>query len=124
MSEKQEHILYIGTHANDHPEKAHLPFVLGNAALAMDIKATVVLQANGVYLAQKGFVEHMVPGGGFPALKKLMDDFMSQGGMLKVCKPCIAERKIDESELVEGAEVTAGGALNVAAIEADAVMVF
>lgn len=124
MSEKQEKILYIGTHANDHPEKAHLPFVLGNAALAMDIKALVVLQANGVYLAQKGFVEHMMRGGGFPPLKKLMDDFLALGGEIKVCKPCIAERFIDESELIQGAEVTAGGALNVAAIEADAVMVF
>ncbi|MDQ7830451.1 MAG: DsrE family protein [Desulfovibrionaceae bacterium] len=124
MSEKQEKILYIGTHANDHPEKAHLPFVLGNAALAMDIKATVILQANGVYLAQKGFVNHMLSGGGFPPLKKLMEDFFAQGGELKVCKPCIAERNIDESDLIEKAEITAGGALNIAAIEADAVLVF
>lgn len=124
MSEKQEKILYIATHANDDPEKAHLPFVLGNAALAMDIHATVVLQSNGVYLGKKGFVDNMVAGGGFPPIKKLMEDFRSLGGEIKVCKPCIAERNIDESELIEGAETTAGGAVNVAAIEADAVFVF
>lgn len=124
MSEKQEKILYIGTHANDDPEKAHLPFVLGNAALAMDIQATVVLQSNGVYLARKGFVDHMVAGGGFPPIKKLMEDYLAQGGEIKVCKPCIAERKIDESDLVEGAQTIAGGAVNLAAIEADAVFVF
>lgn len=124
MSDKQEKILYIGTHANDDPEKAHLPFVLGNAALAMDIKATVVLQSNGVYLAKKGFVDNMVSGGGFPPIKKLMEDFTSLGGEIKVCKPCIAERKIEESDLIPGAETTAGGAVNIAAIEADAVLVF
>jgi uncharacterized protein len=122
--EKQEKILYIATHANDDPEKAHLPFVLGNAALAMDIHATVVLQSNGVYLARKGFVDHMVSGGGFPPIKKLMADFVELGGKITVCKPCIAERKIDESDLIEGAETTAGGAVNIAAIEADAVFVF
>lgn len=124
MSEKQEKILYIGTHANDDPEKAHLPFVLGNAALAMDIQATIVLQSNGVYLAKKGFVDNMVAGGGFPPIKKLLADFLEQGGEIKVCKPCIAERHIEESELIEKAEVTAGGALNIAAIEADAVLCF
>jgi uncharacterized protein involved in oxidation of intracellular sulfur len=124
MSEKQEKILYIGTHANADPEKAHLPFVLGNAALAMDIQATVVLQSNGVYLARKGFVDHMVAGGGFPPIKKLMEDYVAQGGEIKVCKPCIAERKIAESDLVEGAQTIAGGAVNLAAIEADAGFVF
>ncbi|MBG0776364.1 MAG: DsrE family protein [Desulfovibrionaceae bacterium] len=124
MSEKQEKILYICTHANDDPEKAHLPFVLGNAALATDIKATVVLQSNGVYLAQKGFVDHMVSGGGFPPIKKLVADFLEQGGEIKVCKPCIAERNIDESDLIDGAVTTAGGALNIAAIEADAIFTF
>ncbi|MGE4290720.1 MAG: DsrE family protein [Desulfovibrio sp.] len=124
MSEKQEKILYIGTHANDDPEKAHLPFVLGNAALAMDIQAIIVLQSNGVYLAKKGFVDHMVSGGGFPPIKKLLSDFLEQGGEIKVCKPCIAERKIDESDLIEGAVTTAGGALNIAAIEADAILCF
>lgn len=124
MSDKQEKILYICTHANDDPEKAHLPFVLGNAALAMDVKATVVLQSNGVYLAKKGFVDNMVAGGGFPPIKKLLEDFLEQGGEIKVCKPCIAERHIDESDLIEGAATTAGGALNIAAIEADAVLSF
>ncbi len=124
MSEKQDKILYIGTHANDNPEKAHLPFVLANAALAMDIEVTVVLQTNGVYLAKKGFVENMVNAGGFPPLATLMESFKELGGILKVCKPCIAERHINEDDLIEGAEVTAGGALNVAAIEADAVLVF
>jgi uncharacterized protein involved in oxidation of intracellular sulfur len=51
---KEEKILYIGTSADDDPEKASMPFVMACAALAMDIKATIALQGNGVYLAQKG----------------------------------------------------------------------
>jgi uncharacterized protein involved in oxidation of intracellular sulfur len=121
---KAEKILYIDTCAGDNPEKASMPFVMACAALAMDIKATVVLQGNGVYLAQKGYVDKMLPGGGFPPMKELLASFLELGGELKVCVPCIKERHIDESELVEGSQTTAAGALNIEAIEADAVMVY
>jgi predicted peroxiredoxin len=69
MPGKQEKIMYICTHASDNAEKAHLPFVMANAALVMDVQAMVVLQGEGVYLAQKGYIDHMVSGGGFPPLK-------------------------------------------------------
>ena len=120
----EEKILYIGTRAGDDPEKAAMPFVMACAALAMDIKATIVLQGNGVYLAQKGYIDKMLPGGGFPPMKKLLADFMELGGELKVCVPCLKIRNIEESELIEGSQTTAAGALNIAAMEASAVLVY
>ena len=124
MAEKEEKILYITTYAGEDPEKASMPFVMACAALAMDIKATVALQGNAVYLANKGYVDTMLPGGGFPPMKELLASFLELGGQLKVCVPCIKERNIDESELVEGAQTTAAGALNLEALEANAVMVY
>jgi uncharacterized protein involved in oxidation of intracellular sulfur len=121
---KEEKILYIATCAGDNPEKAAMPFVMANAAMAMEIKATVVLQGNGVYLAQKGYVDTMLPAGGFPTVRELLDSFMELGGELKVCVPCIKERHIEESELVEGSQTTAAGALNLEVIQANAVMVY
>jgi predicted peroxiredoxin len=55
MTEKQEKIMYFCTHASGNPEKAAMPFVMANAALAMDVKAIVVLQGEGVYLAKRGY---------------------------------------------------------------------
>lgn len=125
MAEQEEKILYICTHADDNPEKAAMPFVMANAALAMDIKATVVLQGNGVYLARRGYTDNMGRPGGFPPVKKLVAEFMELGGKLLVCVPCIKERNIDEaSDLIEGAQTTAAGALNVEAIESNAVLVY
>jgi predicted peroxiredoxin len=125
MTTPEEKILYIGTHGGENPEKAAMPFVMANAALAMDIKATVVLQGNGVYLARKGYVDNMLPAGGFPPMAKLIKDFIDQGGRLWVCVPCIKERKIDEStDLVEGAQTTAAGALNIEAMESKAVFTY
>jgi len=120
----EEKILYIATCAGDNPEKAAMPLVMANAALAMDIKATVVLQGNGVYLAQKGYLDTMLPAGGFPTVKELLASFLELGGELKVCVPCITARNIDEADLVEGSQTTAAGALNLEAIEANAVMVY
>ena len=102
MAEKEKKNLYIGTRADDDPEKAAMPFVMACAALAMDIKATIALQGNAVYLAQKGYAEKVLPGGGFPPIKKLLTNFMELGGELKVCVPCIQGRNIEESELLEG----------------------
>jgi len=125
MTEKEEKILYFCTHAGDDAEKAAMPFVMAVAALAMDVKATIVLQGNGVYLAKKGYVDNMLPPGGFPPLKKLVQDFIELGGKLLVCVPCIKERNIsDTTDLIEGAAPTAAGALNVEAMESDAVMVY
>ena len=120
----EEKILYIGTCAGENPEKAAMPFVMANAALAMDVQATVCLQGNGVYLAQKGYMDTMLPAGGFPPLKELLTGFLELGGTLKVCVPCIKARNIDEADLVAGSQTTAAGALNLAAMEADAVMVY
>jgi uncharacterized protein involved in oxidation of intracellular sulfur len=124
MAEKEDKILYISTYGGEDPEKASMPFVMACAALAMDIQATVVLQGNAVYLAYKGYVDTMLTGGGFPHIKQLIKDFSELGGHLKVCVPCIKERNIDESELIEGAQTTAAGALNLEAIESDAVLVY
>ncbi|MFN3534607.1 MAG: DsrE family protein [Desulfatiglandales bacterium] len=102
MSDKKDKIVYIVTCAGENPERATLPFVMANAALAMEVEVTVVLQATGVYLAKKGYVDHVFTAG-FPPLKELLANLLEGGGRLLVCVPCLRERKIEESELIEGA---------------------
>ncbi len=124
MAEKQEKILYMCTHASDNPEKAAMPFVMANAALAMDIEVVVALQGPAVYLALKGYIEKMVPPGGFPAMEKLVKDFLELGGELRVCVPCMKTRNISDDELVENAKTVAAGELTVISLEADAVFTY
>ena len=82
MSAKEEKLLYVSTNGDEIVDKASVPFVLANAALAMDIKATVVLQTNAVVFAQKGFADNIPASGGFPPMKKLLGDFIELGGIL------------------------------------------
>ena len=121
--EKQEKIVYINTCAGESPEKASLPFVLANAALTMEVEAVVVLQGTGVYLAKKGYADNVFAAG-LPPLKELMKSFLEAGGRILVCVPCIRERKIDESDLVEGAEPTAAAKLTLELLSANATLVY
>ena len=124
MTEKQEKILYMCTCGKDRTEMAHIPFVFANAALAMDIEATIVLQGDGVRIATPGYADTMPPGGGFPPLKELLASFLELGGKMWVCGPCIKDRNIEETDLIDGAKVTAAGSVNLEAIASDAVFVF
>lgn len=124
MAEKEEKVLFIGTHAGDDPEKAAMPFVMACAALAMDVKALVVLQGEGVLLAKKGYCETMAKPGGFEPLTKLIADFLELGGELKVCVPCIRIRNIAESDLIEKTGTTAAGQLITESLKANAVLTY
>jgi predicted peroxiredoxin len=110
MAEEKEKIFLIVTHAGEDPERATFPFVIANAAQAMDVEAMVALQGTGVYLAQKGYADHIsVPG--LTPLKKLIDNFVDNGGKILVCIPCIEERKIGQADLIQGAEPCKAGRL-------------
>lgn len=85
MAEKEK-IVYIVTHAGEDPERATFPFMFATAAQAMEVEAVVTLQGSGVYLAKKGYLEH-VHGAGLPELKTLVNTFIGEGGTLLVCTP-------------------------------------
>jgi len=123
MSEEKEKIVLIATHAGEDPERATFPFVIANAAQAMDVEAVVVLQGTGVYLAQKGYADHIsVPG--LTPLRKLQDNFIANGGKILVCIPCIEERKISRDDLVQGAEPCKAGRLIVEMTSAKSTAVY
>ena len=124
MAEKEKKILYIATHGGEDPEKASMPYVMACAALAMDIKVTIALQGNGVYLAREGYADNVLPGGGFPHVKELIKTFMELGGKMLVCVPCIKARNIGEADLIDGVEITAAGALNIEAMGSGTVFVY
>ena len=54
----------------------------------------------------------------------MLKSFLEQDGQLLVCVPCIKERNIEESDLIEGSQTTAAGNLNVLATECTAVLVY
>ena len=119
--DRTEKVVIFATHGPEDPERASLPFVMGNAALVMDAETTIVLQGTGVTLAKKGCYEHIFAAG-LPSLQSLVHDFVEQGGKIWVCIPCIKERQITLDMLVDEAETTAAGKVIAEVLEADAVL--
>ncbi len=119
MDNTAEKILFIATHGPEDPERATLPFVMGNAALAMDVEAVVILQGTAVTLAKKGCYEHVFAPG-LPPLKDLVDGFVALGGTLLVCTPCLKERKITNDMLVESTQPVKAARVVTEILEADA----
>ena len=72
-------MVIIATQAGEDPERATIPFVMANAALASDTDVTVILQTTGVFLGVKDYAEH-VRAEAFPPLNDLMRDFSELGG--------------------------------------------
>jgi predicted peroxiredoxin len=118
-----EKMVYVLTHGVEDPERCTFPFVLAGAGLAMDVHATVVLQGNAVYLVKKGILEHIkVPG--LKPLKGLVKEFLELGGEILVCIPCLEERGIEASDLIEGATLGKAGKVVSKILEAKASLVY
>ena len=86
MSEQNKKLVFVVTAAEESPEKATIPFVLGNTALAMDAEPIIILQMTGVYLGMKNYARH-VHAAGFPPLQELMDMYQEGGGVSMSANP-------------------------------------
>jgi len=116
-------LIFVVTSADEKPDKATIPFALGNSALAMDAEATIILQSTGVFLGKKDYARH-IHATGFPPLQQLMEIFKEEGGKLYACEPCLRARKIAAEDLLEDIEIVAGPTLVDAFLEAKNVVVY
>jgi len=117
-----EKIVYVITCADENPEKAIIPFVLANGARTLDIDTTIILQSNGVLIAKKEYASK-IRHSGFDPLDKLLNDYISSGGKLYLCGPCVKSRNI-ENELIDGAVIIGAAKVAMEAIEAKAVFTY
>jgi uncharacterized protein len=102
--------LVISTHFRDNLEKATLPWVAANAALAADKDVTVFLQGPSVEMAKQGAASGL-RSEPFPPLEELIGIFRESGGKLLLCGPCLQAHSIELDSILEGAEVAGASAL-------------
>lgn len=116
-------LIFVITHADEKPDKATIPFALGNSALAMDAGALIILQSTGVFLGKKDYAAH-IHANGFPPLQQLMEIFMEEGGKLYACEPCIRARNISADDLLDTIEIVSGPTLVDLYLDAKNVMMY
>ena len=118
-----EKLIFVVTCADEQPDKATIPFALGNSALMMDTEVIIILQSSGVFLGKKDFARH-IHAPGFLPLLQLMDIFRDEGGILYACEPCIRARDISAEDLLEGIEIVSGPTLVDAYLDSKNVMIY
>ncbi len=97
-------LLFHGTYGKEDPERAILPFVIGNVAVTADKPAIIFLTVEGVRLATKGYAEG-INKEGFTPLKEIINSFIDNGGKIWCCGACTKPRGITEADLIEGAKI-------------------
>lgn len=99
--------------ANCHkdPDKVTVGFVVANAAIGSEKETMVFLSTDGVWAAVQGEAEKINVGEPFAPLKDLVSKFVSAGGRILVCTPCMKLRGIAPEQLIEGASPAGGAAL-------------
>jgi uncharacterized protein len=97
-------ILTNASHGKEEPERAILPFIVGNIAASADQEAVVLLTVEGVWLATKGYASD-VQKEGFPSLEATIQSFLANGGQIWACGTCTKPRGIGEADLIEGAKI-------------------
>jgi predicted peroxiredoxin len=92
------------THGKDDPERATLPFIVGNVAASADQPSIVLLTIDGVWVATKGYADD-IHKEGFPPLTELIESFLDNGGEIWACGACTKPRGIAEADLIPGARI-------------------
>ncbi len=97
-------IMANGTHGKEDPERATLPFIVGNVAATADQEAVVLLTVDGVWLATKGYADD-IQKEGFQPLREIIQSFVANGGQIWACGACTNPRGITQADLIEGAKI-------------------
>jgi len=104
MDYTKKSFIVIGTHGADHPEKATMTFACAGAAQSLGIKTKVFLAGDAVELAKKGFAKNLPKVQGMAPVDELMQGFISGGGKVQVCIPCMESRGISKEDFLGGVE--------------------
>jgi predicted peroxiredoxin len=92
------------SHGEEDPDAVVVSYLTAGAALDQGKEVVMWLTSEGVRLALRGYVEP-IRDGQEPPVRRVHDQFIEKGGRFYVCPICFKDRQLDESELVDNAEL-------------------
>jgi predicted peroxiredoxin len=92
------------THGEEDPDRVLVSYLTAGAALDQGNQVVMWLTAEGVRLALHGYANR-IRAGQDPPVERVHAQFIEKGGCFYVCPICFSERDLDESDLVEGAQL-------------------
>lgn len=109
------------THGEEDPDRVAVAYLTAGAALDQGKDVVMWLTVEGVRLGLAGYADR-IRAGQEPPVERLHAQFIEKGGRFYVCPICFNERSLDESELVQGAELK--GATPLMEFAGDSAMTF
>jgi predicted peroxiredoxin len=103
MADTRELVVLV-THGADH-ELSSVAFTIANGGITAGLNVSVFLTSAAVDLVRKRATESTVVPPLEP-LGSLINDFIARSGRLWACTPCVKARGYEQSDLVEGVEIT------------------
>lgn len=122
MSDDPKKLFVTISHGNDH-ELSSVGFTIANGGLTAGLSVSIFLTSAGVDLVRKGSVA-LTEVKPLEPLESLIEDFMSRGGTLYACTPCVKSRGYTEEDLLPGTIISGASVLHNAIKEGAATLSF
>jgi predicted peroxiredoxin len=104
MADGTRELVVLVTQGMDN-ERSSVAFTIANGGLTAGLQVSIFLTSSAVDLVRKRAVEGLVVHPLEP-LAALIKDFVARGGRLWACTPCVKARGYEQSDLIEGVELT------------------
>jgi predicted peroxiredoxin len=110
MAEESRELVVVITHGIDH-ELSSVGFTIANGGLTAGLKVAVFLTSAAVDIVRKKAADttHVEP---LEPLPSLMRDFVSRGGVLYACTPCVKARGYEQSDFIEGVTIAGSSVIH------------
>src|SRR5260370_20384965 len=104
MSDSARNLVVVVTHGIDH-ERPSVALPIANGGMTAGLKVSLLLTSAGVDLARKRAIDTTSVHPLEP-LAGLVKVFLSRGGTLWACTPCVKSRSYSQEDLIEGTIIT------------------
>lgn len=104
MTENTRDLVVVVTHGID-SELSSVAFTIANGGLTSGLRVSIFLTSSGVDLARNRAVD-LTQVHPLEPLLQLVQDFLSRGGNLWACKPCVESRGYKQEDLLDGIVIT------------------
>ena len=104
MAESARELVVVATSGVEH-DLSSVAFTIANGGMTAGLKVSVFLTSAAVDLARKRAIDSTVVHPLEP-LASLVKDFLARGGHLWACTPCVKARGYEQSDLIDGVEIT------------------
>lgn len=110
MANDAKELVCLVTHGIDH-ELSSVALTIANGGMTAGLKVSLFLTSSGVDLVRRRAADstQVKP---LEPLADMIRDFLSRGGTIWACTPCVKSRGYSEDDLLEGVIVTGASALH------------